>query len=129
MARENFMKQYAGSANAGVPIFLSKGQSIEYLSLKPHEVGFEAFSRMNTQAVVQLTKVPLDLLGVDAGSTYGAGVQRSQDFLTHCLRPWIERLQEEFTAKLFYINERGRYWMEFDLSMCRNWTVRLRWIR
>lgn len=117
MARENFMKQYGGSANAGVPIFLGKGQAIEYLSLKPSEVGFDRFSDMNIADVARLTKVPLDLLMVEAGGTYGAGVQRSQDFLTHCLRPWIERLQEEFTAKLFYVNERGRYWMEFDLSM------------
>lgn len=117
MARENFMQQYSGSANAGVPIFLSKGQKIEYLSLKPHEVGFAEFSSMNVADVARLTKVPLDLLMVDAGGTYGAGVQRSQDFLTHCLRPWIERIQEEFTAKLFYVKERGRYWMEFDLSM------------
>ena len=116
-SRTNFMSQYSGSANAGVPVFLSKGQSIEYLSLKPHEVGFERFSEMNIADVARLTKVPLDLLGVQNVGTYGAGVQRSQDFLTHCLRPWIERLQEEFTAKLFYVNERGRYWMEFDLSM------------
>lgn len=116
-ARKNFMDQYSGSANAGVPIFLSKGQKIEYLSLKPHEVGFAEFSGMNVADVARLTKVPLDLLGVENGGTYGAGVQRSQDFLTHCLRPWIERLQEEFTTKLFYVNERGRYWMEFDLSM------------
>jgi len=116
-ARDNFMSQYSGSANAGVPIFLGKGQAIEYLSLKPSEVGFDRFSDMNIADVARLTKVPLDLLMVDAGGTYGAGVQRSQDFLTHCLRPWIERLQEEFTAKLFYVNERGRYWMEFDLGM------------
>lgn len=116
-ARTNFMSQHSGSANAGVPIFLSKGQKVEYLSLKPHEVGFAEFSSMNVADVARLTKVPLDLLAVENGGTYGAGVQRSQDFLTHCLRPWIERLQEEFTAKLFYVNERGRYWMEFDLSM------------
>ncbi len=117
MARENFMQQYGGSANAGVPIFLSKGQKIEYLSLKPHEVGFAEFSSMNVADVSRLTKVPLDMLGVENGGTYGAGVQRSKDLLTHCFRPWVERLQEEFTAKLFYVNERGRYWMEFDLSM------------
>lgn len=117
MARENFMAQHSGSHNAGTPIFLGKGQGIEYLSLKPHEVGFEAFGAMNIADVARLTKVPLDLLMVDAGGTYGAGVQRSKDFLTHCLRPWIERIQEEFTRKLFYLKEQGRYYMEFDLSM------------
>lgn len=116
-ARTNFMAQHSGSHNAGTPIFLGKGQGIEYLSLKPHEVGFEAFGAMNIADVARLTKVPLDLLMVDAGGTYGAGVQRSKDFLTHCLRPWIERVQEEFTCKLFYLSEQGRYRMEFDLSM------------
>lgn len=116
-ARTNFMEQYSGTSNAGTPIFLGKGQTIEYLSLKPHEVGFLAFSAMNVADVARLTKVPLDLLAVEGGGTYGAGVQRSKDFLTHCLRPWIEKIQEELTRKLFYLNERGRYWMEFDLSM------------
>lgn len=116
-ARENFMDQYSGSANAGVPIFLSKGQKVEYLSLKPHEVGFAEFSSMNVADVARLTKVPLDLLMVENGGTYGAGVQRSKDFLLHCLSPWIEQIQEEFNGKLFYINERGRYSFQFDTSM------------
>lgn len=116
-ARENFMSQYAGTQNAGVPVFLGKGQGVEYLSLRPSEVSFEAFGRMNVADVARLTKVPLDLLGVENGGTYGAGVQRSKDFLTHCLRPWIERIQEEFTRKLFYHSEQGRYSFEFDLSM------------
>lgn len=117
MARENFMQQYGGSANAGVPIFLSKGQRVEYLSLKPHEVGFEAFSRMNIADVARTTKMPLDLLAVENGGTYGAGVQRSMDFLLHCLSPKIEQVQEEFTSKLFYIKEQGRYSFQFDTSM------------
>lgn len=116
-ARKNFMDQYSGSANAGVPIFLGKGQAIEYLSLKPHEVGFERFSSMNVADVARISKVPLDLLMVENGGTYGAGVQRSKDFLLHCLSPWIEQLQEELTRKLFWQSEQGRYSFQFDSSM------------
>lgn len=117
MARENFMQQYGGSANAGIPIFLGKGQGIEYLSLKPHEVGFAEFSSMNVADVARITKVPLDLLMVENGGTYGAGVQRSKDFLLHCLSPWIEQLQEELTRKLFWQSEQGHYSFQFDSSM------------
>ena len=116
-ARENFMAQYSGSANAGVPVFLGKGQGIEYLSLRPSEVGFSAFGDMNVADVARITKVPLDLLMVENGGTYGAGVQRSKDFLLHCLSPWIEQLQEEFTRKLFRQSEQGRYSFQFDTSM------------
>ena len=103
--------------NAGVPLFLGKGQKIEYLQWSPVEAGLEQLAHLGVADVARLMKVPLDMLGIENGGTYGAGVQRSKDFLTHCLRPWVERLQEEFTRKLFYLSEHGRYYFEFDLSM------------
>lgn len=117
LARQNFESQYSGSVNAGVPLFLGKGQKIEYLQWSPVEAGLEQIAHLGVADVARLTKVPLDMLGIENGGTYGAGVQRSKDFLTHCLRPWVERLQEEFTRKLFYLSEHGRYYFEFDLSM------------
>lgn len=117
LARENFMDQYSGSKQAGTPLFLAKGQGVQYLQWSPVEAGLEQLARLGVSDVSRLTKVPLDMLGLENGGTYGAGVQRSKDFLTHCLRPWVERIQEEFTRKLFYLSEQGKYYFEFDLGM------------
>lgn len=118
-AKANFKAEHAGSDKAGEPIILDDGMSVQYLQWSPVEVAFIDFSNLNTEDCSRIFGVPRDLLALDTHGTYGAAVQRSQDFVTLCLGPWIEKLQEEFNSKLFYTSEirSGRYYFEFDRSM------------
>lgn len=116
-ARKNFMSQYSGTENAGVPLFLSNTDKIEYLQWSPAESAMDKFVNMSVGDVARITKVPLDMLGMPNGGTYGAGVQRSKDLVRFCFGPWVEKIQEEFNNKLFYLDEIGRIYFEFDSSM------------
>lgn len=116
---QNVMARIGGSENAGRPLILDAGQEIQYVQWSPLEAALEALANLNIEDVCRITKVPRDLLALDTHGTYGAGVQRSKDFLTHCLNPWIEKIQDEFNRKLFWSSESrgGRYRFEFDTSM------------
>lgn len=116
---ENIMRRMGGADNAGRPLVLDAGQTVQYLQWSPLEAALDKLSALNVEDVARITKVPRDLLALDTHGTYGAGVQRSKDFLLHCLLPWIEQIQEEFCSKLFWETEsRGaRTFFEFDTSM------------
>lgn len=116
---QNVMNRIGGAANAGRPLVLDAGQDIQYIQWSPLEAALEALSNLNVEDVCRMTKVPRDLMALDTSGTYGAGVQRSKDFLTHCLNPWIEKFQEEFNRKAFWYDEleMQTVWFEFDTSM------------
>lgn len=119
LMEENFMRRHGGAENAGRPLVLDAGQDIRYMQWSPLEAALQQLAVLNIEDVSRITKVPRDFLALDTHGTYGAAAQRSQDFLTHCLFPWIEKIQDEFNSKLFYLQEsRTReYYFEFDTSM------------
>ena len=116
---ENIMRRIGGAENAGRPLVLDAGQTVQYLQWSPLEAALDKLAALNIEDVARITKVPRDLLALDTHGTYGAGVQRSKDFLLHCLSPWIEQIQEEFCSKLFWTMEaRGQQvFFEFDTAM------------
>lgn len=116
---ENLMNRIGGTERAGMPLILDSGQDIQYIQWSPLEAALDALARLNIEDVVRLTKVPRDFLGLETNGTLGAVVQRSQDMLTHCLGPWIEKIQEEISYKSFYYQEayRRTAYFEFDTSM------------
>lgn len=117
---DGIMNRHGGSENAGRPLVLDNGMDVVYLQWSPVDVALVDFRRLNVEDVSMITLVPVDML-VSSGKTgtYGASVQKAQNFLTHCLGPWIEKFQEEFNSKTFLASERrgGRVFFEFDTSM------------
>lgn len=116
---QNLIERVGTSAKAGTPLYLDAEQDLQYIPPPALDAALEQLAGLNVEDVCRITKVPRDLLALDTHGTYGAGVQRSQDFLTHCLGPWIEKIQEEVNCKLFYYSEsrKRRYYFEFDTSM------------
>lgn len=102
---ERVMDRIGGASNAGRPLVLDNGSDVRYLQWSPLEAALEALANLNVEDTCRLTKVPRDLMALDSKGTYGGRVQGSHDFLTHCLSPWIEKIQEEFNYKGFYVSE------------------------
>ncbi len=116
---ENLMQRIGGSENAGRPLILDAGQTVQYLQWSPLEAALNQLAALNIEDVSRITKVPRDMLALETRGTEGDRSQRSKDFLLHCLGPWNEKIQEEINCKAFYYTEsRGRKtYFEFDTSM------------
>lgn len=121
---ENAMRRIGGARQAGRPFVLDKGQDVQYLQWSPLDVALEAVKHLTTEQVSQITKVPRDFLALDTRGTYGAASVRDKQFYTHCLQPWVEKIQEEFNSKIFTESEirRRAVWFEFDPSMYNTMT-------
>ena len=116
---DNIVASHGGSVNAGRPLILDDGMEVQYLQWSPNDVALIDFRNLSVRDCARIFKVPADMLALDGKGTYSATKVRSQDFLTHCLGPWIEKIQEEFNCKLFYESEcrTQRYYFEYDVSM------------
>lgn len=104
-AEKNLMDRIGGAERAGKPLILDDGMDIQYLQWSPTEVNNIDFSKLNIDMVSMITKVPRDILADTGTGTYGSALQRNQNFLTHCLGPWVEQIQEEFNRKLYWRSE------------------------
>jgi len=111
----NLMSDLSGAA-IGSPLVLDDGMDLQYLQWSPNDVAFSDFHRMSMENASMITKVPMDLLFSNNTGTYGAAVQRNQNFLSHCLGPWQEKIQEVINRGLFWEKEyrTKSVWFRFD---------------
>lgn len=116
-AKTNFKAEHAGSDKAGEPIILDDGMSVQYLQWSPVDVALIDFSTLSAEDCCRIWGVPRDFMALDGTGTYGGKKQTSQDLLTHCYGPYIEKIQEEVNTKLFRKSEQGKTYFEFDGSM------------
>jgi HK97 family phage portal protein len=77
------------------------------LSVKPEESQFIETTKANLASICRIYGVPPEMVAGEAGNslTYANVEQRSIDFLTYGLRPWLHRLETAIGALL----PRGQY--------------------
>lgn len=114
---KNLQDDIGGSRQAGTPLVLDDGMNVQYLQWSPIDVALVDFAKMNAEEVASITKVPFEMITPQKFGTRASAAQHNQNFLTHCLNPWLEGIQEEWSTKLFYTSEQGEYFFEFDSSM------------
>jgi HK97 family phage portal protein len=78
---------------------LGSGTQWQAVSVPPEESQFLDTQRFTVQQVCRLFGVPPEMLGADSGNslTYANVEQRSLDFLTYTVGPWLTRLETALT--------------------------------
>jgi HK97 family phage portal protein len=116
---DRIWNRIGGMDKTGRPFVLDDGMDIERLQWSPDEVLLIDFSRLSAEHASMITQVPMEMLRSESTGTYGAALMRSQNFLTHGLQPYIEKIQEEFNRKLFWVKEynQRKVFFRFDTSM------------
>jgi HK97 family phage portal protein len=81
---------------------MGDGARFNPVSIKPEESQFIETQAMTVQAVARIYGVPPEMLGANSGDslTYANVEQRSIDFLTYGLNPWLVRLETALTELL-----------------------------
>jgi HK97 family phage portal protein len=72
------------------------------IAVKPEESQFIETAKLNVAAISRIFGVPPEMIAAEAGNslTYTNVEQRSLDFLTYALRPWLVRLETAIGALL-----------------------------
>lgn len=116
--RARMQRDNAGVKKAGEIMVLDNGMEIKNMQNNPEEAGLMDFRRLTVEEVSRIFKVPLHLLSQLERSTFSNMEQQSFDFVQHTLMPWVEKLEQEFTSKLFTAFEvrTRRYCFAFNLD-------------
>jgi HK97 family phage portal protein len=84
------------------PIVLGAGLDYQQISVPPEESQFLATQQANVAQIARFFGVPPEMVGGSGGHsmTYANVEQRSLDFLTYTLAPWLKRIEDSITALL-----------------------------
>ena len=90
---------HKGSSKSGKLAVLTEGAEFKALSVSPDEAQFLQTRAFQVADIARVFAVPPHLLQDASGSTsWGSGLaEQSQNYVTHSLRPWVERIEEAFT--------------------------------
>jgi HK97 family phage portal protein len=96
------------------PSILTGGLKYEQIQVSPNESQFLETQKYNVAQISRIFGVPPEMIAAEAGNsmTYANVEQRSLDFLTYSLQPWLTRL-EAFMATLLP----GKRHVRFDTSV------------
>ena len=109
--RESWQAAY-GHGKAGTAV-LEDGIEFEPISGNAQESQLIESRQHAMRAIAAALRIPPHLLDPTARGTYANVETQSLEFLTFSLQPFLTRLEEAFTLKLFLPGERERYFVEF----------------
>lgn len=99
--QEMFDKKYSGADNAHKTPFLDGGAKYTKVGLNPQEAALIDFRRLSVLECSRIFKIPPHLLGDLTNANYSNIEQQGIDFRQHTLPPWTEKIEQEFSYKLF----------------------------
>jgi HK97 family phage portal protein len=84
------------------PLVLGAGLRYEMISVKPEESQFLKTQEANVAQIARFFGVPPEMVGGSGGHsmTYANVEQRSLDFLTYSLAPWLKRVEDALSPLL-----------------------------
>ena len=106
----------SGLENAHKTKILEEGMKYTQLSVSPEEAQFILTRKFNVNDICRIFRVPPHMVADLEKSAFSNIEQQSIDFVTHTIRPWAVRWEQEINRKLFKVSERGQYFAEFNLE-------------
>lgn len=85
------------------PVAMGAGLKYKPTQVSPNESQFLETDEAQTAKVAQVFGVPVEMIGGSAGGsslTYANREQRSLDFLTFSVQPWLTRIEDALTGQL-----------------------------
>lgn len=115
--KEDIKTNYAGLANAGVPMILEGGGKFKEVSMKLSDAQFIESKRFQIEDICRFYRVPLHLVQDLSRSTNNNIETQSLEFVMYTMLPWFKRLEENLNLQLLGSDDRkaGRYF-EFKVD-------------
>ena len=97
---DGFDSRHTGYRKAHKTAVLSGGAKFTKTGSNPDEAQMVQSREFAVLEVARAFQIPPFLLGVPGTSSYASAEQQSQDFVTHSLRPLVEKLERSFSSLL-----------------------------
>lgn len=105
-----------GLENAHKPLLLEGGMTIKQLTIPPEQAQFLQTRKFQVSEVGRWFNLPSHMLNDLERATNNNIEELSTEFVQYSLMPWLNRIEQEFTRKLFYEDEKPQVFAEFNVE-------------
>ena len=109
---KSLQEKYEGLGKSHRLLILEEGMKYQKVTIPPNEAQFIESRRFQLEEVARIYRVPKHLLQDLTHATFSNIEHQSIDFVVHCIRPWLVRLEQAYNLKLFKSQERVNYFAE-----------------
>lgn len=94
--------RFRTAVNGREPVIMGLGLKHEQIQISPEESQFLLTQRFSVSQIARFFGVPAEMIGGESGGslTYANVEQRSLDFLTYCIQPWLTRIEASLSMML-----------------------------
>lgn len=117
--RTSWYAAYGGIANANRTAVLFEGGKFERVTIPPDEAQFVETRKFQVSEIARWYRVPPHMIGDLERATFSNIEHQALEFVTHTLRPWLVRFEQELNRKLFPTSSSGlpsEYYCEFNVD-------------
>ncbi|MBR3747442.1 MAG: phage portal protein [Selenomonadaceae bacterium] len=114
--RESWQSVYGGSGNTGKVAILEEGMKYQQISIPPNDAQFLDTRKFQLNEIARIFRVPPHMLADLERATFSNVTQQSLEFVMYTLTPWIVRWEQALNKALFSPNERGKFFVKFNVD-------------
>ena len=114
--QEGFDSRHRGWGRAHRTAVISGGAKYVSTSVENDKAQFIDSRRMAIEDVARAFRVPSNLLNLPGSNTYSSVEQNNLAFVTHCLRPIVQKLETAFTPLLSRLQGGETAFIKFNLD-------------
>ena len=114
--RASWNAAFTGSANAGKVAVLEENMHFEPLTMPNNEAQFLETRKFQVNEICRIFRVPPHMIGDLDRATFSNIEHQSISFAVHTIRPWLVRIEQAMNRALFPDNEKGRFYVQFNLD-------------
>ena len=105
--RDAWNEAYGGSGNAHKVAVLEEGMKFNPISINPHEAQFLETRKFQVNEICRIFRVPPHMI---------ADLEKSLDFVTNTIRPWLVRIEQSIFQQLLTEEEQQKYFVKFNVD-------------
>lgn len=114
--QSSFDEKTNGSKNRFSTIVLEEGVKYQQLTIPQNDAQFLESKKHERSEIAGWYRVPPYKIGDHEKSTYSNIEGQERSFAKDTIVPWTVRLQQELDRKLFFTEERGKLFTQFNLD-------------
>jgi HK97 family phage portal protein len=111
---ESWNQNYGGAGNASKTAILEEGMDLKTIGFPPEDAQFIETQKWTISQISRVFRIPEFMLGQsEKSTTWGTGIEQQMiGYVTHTLRPWTVRIDQQLNKDLLLESEKDTYLFE-----------------
>jgi len=124
--KKEFNSKYVGPGNAGKVAFLEEDMKFHRIPITLQEAQLLESKTFTVEEMSRISRIPQHMLSNLANATFSNIEHQSLEFVRYALLPWIKKWEMELDKKLLREDEKGTYFIKFNLDALQRADIKTR---